>query len=266
MSDTANVARGAYQRFFRGSQATAESRVRDTASVRDLYGEPLRRSLVGGLGEWHESEGTVGSDEFSADLERQTQLPRSAKLPHEATLWAMRVGRPVSEHHPSVPHWCTKGDLGTAERGYLANTGPYSSASMVQHAVQDSSAGMAELPPHDDRDLLEALSDLDSLSEEAKEDDLPEPDAEAVANARILLPHLYAILPVRYRVSPTERRGVAIDAPMKWGASVAVECAPDDTVYCFATIDGNSRRAKFYQMDGLPDVFIEKALRDLAAG
>ena len=53
---------------------------------------------------------------------------------------------------------------------------------------------------------------------------------------------------------------------MKRGASVAVECAPDDTVYCFATINGNSRRAKFYQMDGLPDVFIEKALRDLDAG
>ena len=47
---------------------------------------------------------------------------------------------------------------------------------------------------------------------------------------------------------------------------MAVECAPDDTVSCFATIDGNSRRAKFYQMDGLPDVFIAKALRDLASG
>ena len=115
-------------------------------------------------------------------------------------------------------------------------------------------------------DLQEALAELETLSEAAREEEVPEPDADAVANARILLPKLFALLPVRYRVSPTERRGVAIDAPMRWGASVAVECAPDDTVYCFATIEGNSRRAKFYQMDGLPDVFIAKALRDLAAG
>ena len=124
-----------------------------------------------------------------------------------------------------------------------------------------------ENPTVADRRLLnDTLADLESICGEAREDDLPEPDADAIANARSLLPKLFEILPVRYRVSPTERRGVAIDAPMRHGASVAVECAPDDTVYCFAAIDGNSRRAKFYQMDGLPDVFIEKALRDLGAG
>ena len=125
---------------------------------------------------------------------------------------------------------------------------------------------MAELPALDARDLQDALADLDSLSEEAREEELPEPDPEAVANARTLLPRLFSIYPVRYQVSPTERRGVAIDAPMRRGAAVAVECVPDETVYCFAAIDGNSRRAKFYQMDGIPDVFIAKALRDLAAG
>lgn len=114
--------------------------------------------------------------------------------------------------------------------------------------------------------LHDALLDLDSIDDAAKEEELQEPDAAAIANARSLLPKLFEILPVRYRVSPTERRGVAIDAPMRHGASVAVECAPDDTVYCFVAIDGNSRRAKFYQMDGLPDVFIEKALRDLGTG
>ena len=113
--------------------------------------------------------------------------------------------------------------------------------------------------------LSEAIADLDSLNAEAKENDLPEPDARAIDNARTMLPLLYNILSVRYRVSPTERRGVSIDAPMKHGAAVAVECAPNDIVYCFASIGGNGRRAKFYQMDELPDVFIVKALRDLAA-
>lgn len=113
--------------------------------------------------------------------------------------------------------------------------------------------------------LRESFRDFDSLDQVAEQDGLPSPDKNAVKNARFLLEKLYEILPVRYRVTPTARRGVAIDAPMKHAASVAVECAPDDTVYCFATIHGNSRRAKFYQMDGLPDVFIRKALQDLEA-
>ena len=118
----------------------------------------------------------------------------------------------------------------------------------------------------DQRPLDDALLDLDSILDDANEDELALPDASAITNARVLLPKLFEILPVRYRVSPTERRGVAIDAPMRHGASVAVECGPEDTVYCFAIIDGNSRRAKFYQVDGLPDEFIKKALRDLGAG
>ena len=136
----------------------------------------------------------------------------------------------------------------------------------IQNELGPVTLGPAAGWQGNDGELQEALADLERLTEAASEEEMPEPDVAAVANARILLPKLFQLLPVRYRVSPTERRGVAIDAPMRWGASVAVECAPDDTVYCFATIDGNSRRAKFYQMDGLPDVFIAKALRDLASG
>ena len=155
-------------------------------------------------------------------------------------------------------------------RWLTASTASESAGSAVQGEFQHVELSGAVLGPHNYLHsyvfLQETLADLDALGKAATEDDLPEPDPEAVANARSLLPKLYKILPVRYRVTPTERRGVAIDAPMRHGAAVAVECAPDDTVYCFATIDGNSRRAKFYQMDGLPDVFIEKALRDIAAG
>lgn len=62
-----------------------------------------------------------------------------------------------------------------------------------------------------------------------------------VANARLLLHKLFEILPVRYRVSQTERRGVATDAPMRQGASVVGVC-PGDAVYCFAVIGGNHRK------------------------
>ena len=109
---------------------------------------------------------------------------------------------------------------------------------------------------------VEELATLEALIYEGNE--MPKPELSAIANALTLLPKLFQILPVRYNITPTERRGVAIDVPMQRGAAVAVECAPDDTVYCFVTIDGNRRRAKFYQMDGLPDVFITKALQDMA--
>ncbi len=264
MSDTANVAQRAYHQVFGRSPATAASRTQNTASTRGFSGEPTRHSLVDELGELHGRGMYVPFDEASAERETLERLLRLAALGKEDASLVMRTGR--SGPHPAGWLRPVEGAFDAFEQGYLAGTGLSPSASMSRHAVQGCGAGTAELLPHDDRDLREALSDLDSLNEEAKADDLPEPDAEAVANARTLLPRLYAILPARYRVSPTERRGVAIDAPMKWGASVAVECAPDDTVYCFATIGGNSRRAKFYQMDGLPDVFIEKALRDLAAG
>ena len=266
MSDTANVARGAYRQHFKGNPATADSWTGGTKSLHGPSGKLIARSLVGELEELRGSEACVFLGELPIDRETLLRLFHWVTLPNEAAPWPMQIGRgPVGGHHVSVSPWSGKEGLDTVDYVHLADTGPHPSGVTLQHAMLHSPTGEVELLPHDDRDLQEALSDLNSLNEEAKEDDLPEPDAEAVANARTMLPRLYAILPVRYRVSPTERRGVAIDAPMKWGASVAVECAPDDTVYCFATVDGNSRRAKFYQMDGLPDVFIEKALRDLAA-
>ena len=117
---------------------------------------------------------------------------------------------------------------------------------------------------HDKQYLHATVADFARIDKMAKEDGFPAPDERVVANARALLPKLYEILPVRYHVSPTERCGVSIDAPMKRGRTVSVEFAPNDLVYCFVTIDGNSRRAKFYQVDGLPDPFIKKALRDFA--
>ena len=266
MSDTADVAGRTYKQYFAGSPATAESRNVGTESVHGLSGEFIPLSLVDKLKELRRRGVSVSSVDSTIDFETLLRPFHRATLPNEAMPWPMQSGRGlVSGHHVSVSTSSGKEGLDILDYGHLANTNPRLSEVILQHEVLLPDFSMAELLPHDDQDLQGAVSDLDLLNEEAKEEELPEPDAEAVANARTLLPRLYAILPVRYRVSPTERRGVAIDAPMRWGASVAVECAPDDTVYCFATIDGNSRRAKFYQMDGLPDVFIEKALRDLAA-
>ena len=266
MSNTANEVRGAYRRYFGGNPATAETSTRDTASALELHGKSLR-SLTGQLVELRKGEGPVSLGDLPDDPETLVRRLYPATPQGEPASGIVHTARDlVGGYLVSGPKRLSQDGLDSFDYERLTSMVFHPSGSISQYAVQEFGAGTAELLPHDDRDLREALADLDSLNEEAKEDDLPEPDVEAVANARTLLPRLYAILPVRYRVSPTERRGVAIDAPMKWGASVAVECAPDDAVYCFATIDGNSRRAKFYQMDGLPDVFIKKALRDLAAG
>ena len=232
MSDTANVVSSAYREYFERTPATTGSRARGTASARGPHMDLMRHSWV-------------------------DKAASSVIINFESyTIPGWIGGGKILSH---------EGASRTFESGQVLHTALHHSGSTEQYLLPRSAFGAALLPL-DERDLQAALADLDSLSEKAREENLPEPDAEAVENARTLIPKLFSIHPVRYRVSPTERRGVAIDAPMRRGAAVAVECAPDDTVYCFAAIDENSRRAKFYQMDGLPDVFIEKALRDLAAG
>ena len=95
-------------------------------------------------------------------------------------------------------------------------------------------------------------------------------DAPGVAlatreNMRRLLTEMAVTHSPEYAVDSTERGGVSVSAT-KRGAAFSVECAPNDIVYCFVAIDGNPRRAKHYQMDGLPDAFMTRALEDFAGG
>lgn len=268
MSNEANVARGAHQRYFTGTQATAEMKVRDVTSGKG-GGTDILRYSADELEDRYPGEGNVAwGNAFATfyDLTIPTHLDadHAALTVFVAPHWG-RTGVTRAARGNLLSH---EGVLGIPQETQPPTADPQQYANTLRRVYSLSDFTRATLLPLHIRELEAALADLDGLGEEAREEDLPEPDAEAVANARTLLPELFSIYPVRYRVSPTERRGVAIDAPMKWGASVAVECAPDDTVYCFVTINGNSRRAKFYQMEGLPDAFIAKALRDLelAAG
>lgn len=123
------------------------------------------------------------------------------------------------------------------------------------------------LPLGENKTLMDTLADLDCIDGRVEELELDAPpDPAAVANARALIEKIHDIYPARYHVSPTERRGVAIEAPVKKAAAVSLECAPNDIVYCFVAINGKRRRAKFYQMTDLPDPFIKTALQDLAKG
>ena len=276
MNDPAAEARWA-DAFLRDVSQTAGAESEDTTSAPEWSTEPWL-PLVKGVQRntksskyWLPWKGTTTVDEPARGVEEL----------HRSTLreWSYQISLVAitPDSWPSTKTELTSdqtwGDAGyiSAGQGWLFEPArPEPVGSILQGKHQYVEVGGAVQGPHNnvhlDASLLESLADFDNLSEAEEEDDLPPPDPDAVKNARFLLQKLYTILPVRYRVTPTERRGVAIDAPMKRGAAVAVECAPDDAVYCFATINGNSRRAKFYQMDGLPDVFIEKALRDLAAG
>lgn len=268
MSDTANVARDTYQQHFARTPTTAGTRFSGTTSVRDRRGDPPRQFWIAGREAVHGREANVSPpdlltqyDALMEDLRVHARRFDAASLLTAGWDHYTIVGS-TTEADRVRPR---RGSGSTSEWGQAADAGAFLSGSIAMN-VRMHFDRAAEQPIPDFRNLEEALADLDGLTAEAREEDLPEPDPEAVENARVLLPRLFDIHPVRYQVSPTERRGVAIDAPMRRGGAVAVECAPDDTVYCFAAIDGNSRRAKFYQMDGLPDVFIAKALRDLSAG
>lgn len=263
-------------------------------------GGPVHWPMVEDFSRTTQLHGSAATDEFGLDVEerlrydllKQPSVPRKSKRytfitdeelaypfhmieAGQGAVTAVRVsdGAPESTFHAPMNLLVDHGMVVRANspRPDTVAAGPHPSRSTSDYVLGQMDIGAVMLVGADDTYLddtylNDALADLDCLDEAAREDDLPIPAPDAVANARWLLPRLYAVHPVRYRVAPTERRGVAIDAPMKREGAVGVECGPNDTVYCFATIGDNSRRAKYYQMDGLPDVFIEKALRDLAAG
>lgn len=266
MNDAAHVARAAYHSLVSGTPPTAEIETGGTTAGAWRDADRLHRA-VDQLEAWYKREGHLVRRNVVVGYEDPARLVQST-MDQEAMagLVGMYIAPAATSRAVLDRALGYAGGVEVLQGTQPATAGPQTFVTTMGPMYTLTDLAIGELPAPDARDLHDALADLDRLSEEAREEDLPEPDAEAVENARILLPRLFEIYPVRYQISPTERRGVTIEAPMKWGAAVAVECAPSDTVYCFAAIDGNSRRAKFYQMDGLPDVFIEKALRDLAAG
>ena len=271
MSDSSQEAQWMVSALLRDMPPTAQTDEEETTSAQGWRMEPGLSLATKVQKNWPERK--VGAWVVYDAFQGVGQLGRFALSDRDHAA-ALRLIAPHSLWNAALgiigeDEWEKGGPYTTGQTWLHAPTAPEPAGSALQGEVQYVEFSDAVLGLHegfiDYAALQETLDDLDELSKAAEEEDVPEPDAEAVANARSILPKLYAILPVRYHVSPTERRGVAISAPMRRGGAVAVECAPDDTVYCFVAIDGNSRRAKFYQMDGLPDEFIEKALRDLAA-
>ena len=86
----------------------------------------------------------------------------------------------------------------------------------------------------------------------------------AKRNADSLFQAVSRLAPGDHQVEPTEDGGYSMLIESDDGESVVrIECDSDGGVLCIASIGENLRRAKYYQMDGLPDGFIREALRDV---
>ncbi len=117
-----------------------------------------------------------------------------------------------------------------------------------------------------DRNLRDALHDLDGAIAEAREENLPAPSQAALTNGRRLLQAMYRISPRRFEVYPTPDGEIAIDAPGGHGRSVLLLCDSDSGALCLVNMNGVHRRARYSDADLLPDGFIREALAELTLG
>ena len=86
----------------------------------------------------------------------------------------------------------------------------------------------------------------------------------AKRNADVLFDAVTLLAPGDHQVEPTEDGGYSMLIASDDGdRMVKLECDSDGGVLCIASIGDNLRRAKYYQMDGLPDGFIREALHDV---
>lgn len=121
-------------------------------------------------------------------------------------------------------------------------------------------AGLAESR----RSLLnDALSDLEEVNVEAREEGFPLPSDVALTNAERLLEDMYKVFPRRFEVYPTPDGEVAISAPGGRRKSVLLLCASDGGALCLVNLNGEHRRARYSTVNKLPDGFLREALADL---
>ena len=112
--------------------------------------------------------------------------------------------------------------------------------------------------------LRDALGDLEDVTVEAQEDQLPVPSATAFANARRILRQMYRIFPHRYEIYPMPDGEIAIDGACSGGYSVVLLCDSDGAASCLVNMNGARRRASYSDAGLLPDEFVRKALQELA--
>ena len=114
--------------------------------------------------------------------------------------------------------------------------------------------------------LAEALADIDNLTDEAHEEGFDPPSDDVISTARGLLRSMYRLRPKRFEVYSTPEGEIAIVAPGGLRRSVMALCDPKGGVLCMVNLNGNHRRARYSNANGLPDGFFREALADLEGG
>lgn len=113
--------------------------------------------------------------------------------------------------------------------------------------------------------LTDALADLMTSPDEAREDGLPVPSDKALQNGEHVLRAMYRIWPRRFEVYPMREGEIAIDAPSGKGRSVMVLCDSQGGALCSVNLNGGHRRAHYSDARMLPDGFLRDAISDMMA-
>ena len=111
--------------------------------------------------------------------------------------------------------------------------------------------------------LTQALEVLDQVVDEARSEGYETPNSIAIVHARRIVKRLYDNLVYPIQVYPMPDGEVAVDVTNGDGSSVLILCCSDGDTLCFVNIDGNQRRAHYFNSDALPDGFMQAALEEL---
>lgn len=117
--------------------------------------------------------------------------------------------------------------------------------------------------PIHDADLQSALSDLEKVVDEAREEGLEPPSDEALRNAERLVRRMYMQHACRFEVYPTEDAEVAVSVPGGHRRSVLLLCDSAGGALCSVNLNGEHRRAVYDSAETLPDGFLREALAEL---
>ncbi len=112
--------------------------------------------------------------------------------------------------------------------------------------------------------LANALRDLHELIAEAHEEEIAPPSESAMADADSLIRAIYDIRPRQYLVELLPEGVIAITIPGGFRCSVMLLCESEGGALCSVNINGKHRRKRYLRTDQLlPDSFLREALREL---
>lgn len=115
-----------------------------------------------------------------------------------------------------------------------------------------------------DAAYLDAWWDLQHATEDAQEEGFPIPSSKQMVMASYLLRRMYVRYPQRFEVYPMPNGEIAVDAPNGRGSSVIVLCESSGEVLCSVNIRGHHRHKRYPSAEGLPDLFLQDALAEVA--